>query len=176
MGGRGARRHEVPEMPTSDRLYFRQLLAGRDFARSARGAAEMVNFVYLIDDSETRECVVVDPAWSIRDLLAIVEKDGMKLTAALATHHHPDHVGGVLMGMAMVEGVQELLAACPVPVHCHREEAPWIRRSLGLESSDLAPVDSGDVIRVGGHQAAHDGRSREPFFYRKRASARVHGW
>ena len=133
----------------SDRLYFRQLLAGRDFARKAPGAAQMLNFVYLIGDAESRECVVVDPAWGIRDLVDLVERDGMKLTGALATHHHPDHVGGDLMGMMVVEGVPELLRERPVPVHCHRAEAPWIRRSVGLEASDLSLHDSGDVIRVG---------------------------
>ena len=130
-------------------LYFRQLLAGRDFARNAPAAAGMRNFVYLIGDPATRECVVVDPAWVVRDLLDIVEADGMKLTGALATHHHPDHVGGDLMGMAQVEGVPELLEACPVPVHCHKDEARWIERSLGLEGADLTSSNDGDVLRVG---------------------------
>ena len=36
-----------------DRFYFRQLLAGRDFARTDPVARQMVNFVYLIGDRET---------------------------------------------------------------------------------------------------------------------------
>ena len=36
-----------------DRVYFRQLLAGRDFARDDQIARQMVNFVYLIGDRET---------------------------------------------------------------------------------------------------------------------------
>lgn len=137
-------------MSTTDRLYFRQLLAGRDFARGVHGAADMVNFVYLIGDTESRECVVVDPAWKIADLAAIAGRDGMKLVGALATHHHPDHVGGDLMGMCDVEGLPELLRTHPMPIHCHREEAPWIRRSLGLGVTDLTPHESGDVVRAGG--------------------------
>lgn len=133
----------------TERLYFRQLLAGRDIARNDPLARQMVNFVYLIGDAQTRECVVVDPAWAVGELVEIAEKDGMKLVAALATHHHPDHVGGDLMGMADVEGVPELLELRPMPVHCHREEAPWIRRSLGLEEKDLAPIGDGDVVRAG---------------------------
>ena len=35
----------------SDRLYFRQLLAGRDFARTDGIARQMVNFSYLIGDT-----------------------------------------------------------------------------------------------------------------------------
>jgi len=37
------------------RLYFRQLLSGRDFAADDQIAAQMVNFVYLIGDRATRE-------------------------------------------------------------------------------------------------------------------------
>mgnify|MGYP000182768902 CR=1 FL=1 len=40
-----------------DRLYFRQLLAGRDFAQSDPIARQMVNFVYLVGDRETGEAV-----------------------------------------------------------------------------------------------------------------------
>ena len=77
-----------------DRLYFRQLLAGRDFARGDMLARQMVNFVYLIGDRETGEAVVVDPAYDVQGLLDILAEDGMRLTGALATHYHPDHVGG----------------------------------------------------------------------------------
>lgn len=82
-------------------LYFRQLLSGRDFARSDRVAAGMVNFVYLIGDLATRECVVVDPAWDIQGLLDIVDSDGMTLVGALGTHYHPDHVGGSMFGFTV---------------------------------------------------------------------------
>ena len=44
----------------SDRLYFRQLLAGYDFAIDNPIAAQMVNFVYLIGDRETGDAVAVD--------------------------------------------------------------------------------------------------------------------
>jgi hypothetical protein len=45
-----------------ERLYFRQLLAGRDFARRDPIAAQMVNFVYLIGDRAKRQALMVDPA------------------------------------------------------------------------------------------------------------------
>ena len=40
-------------MATDDRLYFRQLLSGRDFAQSDMIAQQMRNFAYLIGDRET---------------------------------------------------------------------------------------------------------------------------
>ena len=49
-------------------LYFRQLLAGVDFAIDNELAAQMVNFVYLIGDRTVGKCVIVDPAYAIREL------------------------------------------------------------------------------------------------------------
>src|SRR5688500_4355003 len=108
-----------------DRLYFRQLLAGRDFAASDPAAAQMVNFVYLVGDRATKEALLVDPAWAVQDLLDVAAADGMRVTGALATHYHPDHVGGDLFGSSL-EGIRELLAAVPCKVHVQRPEAEWV--------------------------------------------------
>src|SRR4029079_6130541 len=93
--------------PMHDRLYFRQLLAGRDFARDDQIAQQMVNFVYLIGDRETGEAVACCPASCVRELVDILAADGMRLTGVLVTHYHPDHVGGDLGGWK-IEGVREL--------------------------------------------------------------------
>jgi hypothetical protein len=42
-------------MASDDRLYFRQLLSGRDFAAGDMMAQQMRNFAYLIGDRETGE-------------------------------------------------------------------------------------------------------------------------
>src|SRR6202044_1091076 len=91
-----------------DRLYFRQLLSGRDFAQGDMMARQMVNFVYLIGDRETGEAVAVDPAYAVQDLLDIVAADGMQLTGVLGTHFHPDHLGGTMAGWSL-EGIEALL-------------------------------------------------------------------
>jgi glyoxylase-like metal-dependent hydrolase (beta-lactamase superfamily II) len=134
----------------TDRLYFRQLLAGRDFAASDAIARQMVNFVYLIGDRETGEAVAVDPAYGARELVELVGADGMRLTGVLATHWHPDHVGGDLMGYG-IEGIRELsgMADVAAPVHVHRDEAEWVKRTTGVSDSDLVLHDSGDTVQVG---------------------------
>ena len=48
----------------TERLYFRQLLSGRDFATGDMIAQQMRNFAYLIGDRQTGDCVVVDPAYA----------------------------------------------------------------------------------------------------------------
>ncbi|PXY35593.1 MBL fold metallo-hydrolase [Prauserella flavalba] len=132
----------------SDRLYFRQLLAGRDFAVGDRVATQMRNFAYLIGDRETGEAVVVDPAYAIDDLLGVLAADGMRLTGVLATHHHPDHVGGDLMGFSL-PGLAELLAKEQVPVHVSGAESEWVRRTTGVSGTDLVAHDHDDQVDVG---------------------------
>ena len=96
------------ESGSDSRLYFRQLLAGRDFAQDDPVAKQMVNFIYLIGDRETGRCLVVDPAWNVDDLIAAAAEDDMEIDGVLATHYHPDHVGGDLFG-SDVPGVRDLL-------------------------------------------------------------------
>jgi glyoxylase-like metal-dependent hydrolase (beta-lactamase superfamily II) len=131
-----------------DRLYFRQLLSGRDFAAHDDMAVQMVNFAYLIGDRETGEAVIVDPAYAVGELVDLAGADGMRIVGALATHHHPDHVGGTMMGFTL-EGVGELLGRGGGPVHVHRDEAEYVQRVTGAEASDLVLHDSGDVVEVG---------------------------
>jgi glyoxylase-like metal-dependent hydrolase (beta-lactamase superfamily II) len=134
----------------ADRLYFRQLLAGRDFARDDPVARQMVNFVYLIGDRETGDAMAVDPAYGVRELVETAGADGLRITGALVTHYHPDHVGGDLMGYP-IEGARELLAMDGVDasLHVQRAEAPWVKRVTGASDSDLVLHDSGDEVRIG---------------------------
>ncbi len=132
----------------ADRLYFRQLLSGRDFARDDQMAAQMVNFSYLVGDRERRQALIVDPAYAVGDLLAVAAADGMDVVGVLASHHHPDHVGGSMMGYR-IEGVARLLAEHPVPVHAHRDEVASILATTGASATDVVGHDSGDVVTVG---------------------------
>jgi len=131
-----------------DRLYFRQLLSGRDFGVADPVARQMVNFCYLVGDRQTGEALVVDPAYDVAGLLDVLAADGMRCTGVLATHFHPDHVGGDVMGYR-IEGITDLLGVVQVPVHVQRAEAPWVTRTTGVGEGDLREHDSGDVVRAG---------------------------
>jgi glyoxylase-like metal-dependent hydrolase (beta-lactamase superfamily II) len=139
---------DTPDPAPSDRLYFRQLLAGRDFAADDQIARQMVNFVYLVGDRTTGQAVIIDPAYGVDDLLGILASDGMTCVGALATHYHPDHVGGDMMGWG-IEGISRLLELTPVPVHVQSDEVPWVIRSTGVGEGDLVAHAGGDVIEVG---------------------------
>ena len=101
---------------TNDRLYFRQLLSGRDFAQDDPFAQQMVNFVYLIGDRETGEAIIVDPAYDPQGILDVLGEDDMRCVGMLGTHYHADHVGGSMMGL-QVAGAAELLGSIDVPLH-----------------------------------------------------------
>ena len=134
--------------PDTERLYFKQLLSGRDFGNTDNLAKQMVNFVYLIGDRETGESVIVDPAYDIDALLEILEEDGMQCSGVLATHYHPDHVGGSMMGYDII-GVKELLEHVSVPIHAQKEEAEFITKVTGIERKDVMEHSSGDIVTVG---------------------------
>jgi len=135
--------------PPTPEPYFRQLLSGRDFATGDQLAQQMVNFVYAIGDRATGECIVVDPAYAVDELLDTLAADGMTVTGVLATHYHPDHIGGSMMGYT-IEGVPRLLERISCPVHVQADEAPWVARTIGVGEADLAVHASGDTVTVGG--------------------------
>jgi hydroxyacylglutathione hydrolase len=53
------------------------------------------NFCEILYCPETREAAIVDPAWEVDRLLKEVERLGLKVTTALITHTHNDHIEGV---------------------------------------------------------------------------------
>jgi glyoxylase-like metal-dependent hydrolase (beta-lactamase superfamily II) len=138
----------VPDSDRQDQLYFRQLLSGRDFAQGDGIAEQMRNFAYLIGDRQTGDCVVVDPAYAAGDLLDTLEADGMHLSGVLVTHHHPDHVGGSMMGFEL-KGLAELLERVSVPVHVNTHEADFVSRITGIPMSDLTAHEHGDKVNIG---------------------------
>ena len=108
----------------------------------------MANFCYVVGSQETREIVIVDPAWEIDGLLEHIDQKGYTLVGALATHYHPDHVGGGMGGKNII-GVADLMGKRPVKVYANKLEADGVKKVTGLSESDIVRVDSGDFLDVG---------------------------
>lgn len=121
-------------------LYFRQVPVG-----------EMANFAYLIGSRSAGEAVLVDPAWKVDALLDTAESDGMRVSGALVTHYHQDHVGGEIFGMS-IEGLDRLMTRSPVPIHVNENEAEGLRKITGVSESDLVRRAGGDTLELGGVQ------------------------
>lgn len=129
-------------------FYLKQLLVGRDVGKGDRVATQMQNFVYLVGDKDAGQCLVIDPAWDLPGIVEAAERDGMKIVGALATHYHPDHVGGDLFGIP-VRGLAELQAIAPCPVHAHKLEVDGIAFVTGLSKSDIVGHEGNDKIAAG---------------------------
>ena len=59
---------------------------------------------YLVGDSETREAVIIDPAWDGARLTEVVRDGGWKLIAVWLTHAHFDHFAGLADLLEGLEG------------------------------------------------------------------------
>ncbi len=117
----------------SETIYLKQMELG-----------PMQNFVYLVGDPATRQCVVVDPAWEIDAIVGTAAADDMTIIGALITHTHQDHVGGHLFGLN-IPGVEELLEKVKAKVYVHKAEREFLK-GFG---SDLVKVDNNDTLQVG---------------------------
>jgi len=95
----------------------------------------MENFVYLLGDRRAQEALVVDPAWDVKAILRAAEEEGYRLTGALITHTHFDHVNGL----------EELLQKTDAPVYINRNEAEFLK---GMKRN-IRKISGGDKIKVG---------------------------
>ena len=97
----------------------------------------MQNFIYFIGDSNTKEVVVIDPAWDAGFLINEAKNNDLKIKAALVTHGHFDHTNGV----------EELLKGLDIPIYINNKEAEFFKFSWGKEN--VKKVDSGDKVKIG---------------------------
>ncbi|HKP54591.1 MAG TPA: rhodanese-like domain-containing protein [Chloroflexia bacterium] len=115
-------------------MYFKQ------FLREDLGCAS-----YLVGDTDAGECVVVDPQWDVSDYLRVAADKGLRITHAIETHNHADHVSG--HGKLAQAGAQ-------VAIH---EEAGVEYPHLSLKDGDTVHVGvvSIKVLHTPGHRPEH---------------------
>jgi hydroxyacylglutathione hydrolase len=103
------------------------------------------NYVWTLRDA--RHAAVVDPG-EARPVLEYLERERLELCAILATHHHPDHVGGI----------PELLAHRRVPVHGPKGE-PIATLTHPVAEGDTVSIPelalALSVLDIPGHTRAH---------------------
>jgi glyoxylase-like metal-dependent hydrolase (beta-lactamase superfamily II) len=134
-------------MNDSGNVYIKQLLGGRDHARSHPYAGQMGNHAYLLGCRETGECLAVDPSWDPAGIVELARADGMTVVGGIATHGHADHIGGSMMGMR-IAGIVELAELVDGPIHTHPDEVPMMLQS-GISEDRLAQHADGGEIVVG---------------------------
>ncbi len=95
----------------------------------------MDNFVYVVGDRDSREALVVDPAWDVPAILGIAEEMELKIVGAMLTHTHPDHCNGVA----------QLLEATDCKLYVHSEE----RGQLPEFKENIVRTEDGFSIELG---------------------------
>jgi hydroxyacylglutathione hydrolase len=108
-------------------------------------AAFKDNYVWTLRNAS--HAAVVDPG-EARPVLDYLERERLALVAILATHHHPDHVGGI----------GELLARWRVPVYGPKgEPIATLTRPVGDgDRVEIAEIGASfSVLGIPGHTRAH---------------------
>jgi glyoxylase-like metal-dependent hydrolase (beta-lactamase superfamily II) len=80
----------------------------------------MENFVYMIHDRATDTGAVIDPAWNVRKISALADRENVRITDVLLTHSHHDHVNGA----------GEILEYYDARLHLLKPEAEFWDREL----------------------------------------------
>ena len=96
---------------------------------------QMDNFIYLIEDCETHQAAVVDPAWDAVAITRYAEQKGLKISAILLTHGHHDHINAV-------EPLQQLTGAT---VYVHQREALFFK----MQSFEFVAFEAGFILPLG---------------------------
>ena len=92
------------------------------------------NFSYVIGTAEGA-AAVIDPAWDVPALLSAAAEHGLRITHALVTHGHHDHV----------HGLAELVAATDAAVVVHHADAELVRESF---DGPLVRVEHGHTLTL----------------------------
>jgi glyoxylase-like metal-dependent hydrolase (beta-lactamase superfamily II) len=133
----------------NEAFFFRQFLAGRDFAVGDDVATAMRNFSYAIGDRDRGDVVLVDPAYRPEELVAMMAAEAMRVVGIVATHYHPDHVGGSIGANVHIDGVAELLRELDLPIHVQADEVSWISASTKVPPTAFVAHHDRDVLAVG---------------------------
>ncbi|MBN2243686.1 MAG: MBL fold metallo-hydrolase [Acidobacteria bacterium] len=109
----------------------------------------MMNFIYLIGCSETKEAAVVDPAWDTPSILALAEESQLQIRHILMTHAHPDHMNGL----------EQMLKDTGAMIYLHRDEVAYMKEcgdATGIptafmhdRSGNFRIVEDGDTLKIG---------------------------
>lgn len=80
------------------------------------------NNVYVLENTETRECTVVDPSLDSEDILDWISEQGLSLKLILNTHAHFDHI--------YTNGAFK--AASGAPIALHPADLPVLERFVAV--------------------------------------------
>jgi len=99
------------------------------------GIGSMENFSYLFADENSKEGMLIDPAFDHEKLCQVIKKESINLTRIVLTHHHYDHVNAA----------NAVKARTGAEIFCHRETVGLLRGGAAHDKL----IDDGDHFMVG---------------------------
>ena len=97
----------------------------------------MQNFIYFVGDKNSKEVLIVDPAWDVPALCENLSNSALLIKGILITHGHFDHINGV----------EELLNKYDIPIYVNEKEMDFFKFNWGNEN--VKKVSSGDKLKIG---------------------------
>jgi len=105
------------------------------------------NYIWLIKDSQSKHCIVVDPG-DASPVLEVVAAQQLIVDAVILTHHHHDHI----------DGVEALRSEFDRPIRVYSKNKIFAHSILVNEGQELSFFDgrfSLKVMEVPGHTLDH---------------------
>ncbi|MFW6011184.1 MAG: MBL fold metallo-hydrolase [Desulfosalsimonas sp.] len=109
----------------------------------------MDNFSYIISDSATKTCAVIDPAFDPQKIMQEAKSAGYSITHIINTHAHMDHTSGN----------SEIIGATDAKLCIHKNDAPQLKKLFSKAVSRImggrgSPepdciLSDGDSIKIG---------------------------
>lgn len=95
----------------------------------------IVNYVYVIIDSESGKAAVIDPAWNLKEIEQCLLQENVILDSVLITHSHLDHVNLA----------KKIARKYNVPVYISKAESEYYH----FQCPNQQCFEDGEVIHLG---------------------------
>jgi hydroxyacylglutathione hydrolase len=108
----------------------------------------MMNFIYLLGCTSTRQAAVIDPAWDASVIMETAGESGLTISHILLTHGHPDHMNAL---DELSEATNAVIVINSEEVEYMQEVSRSMQMSTGFMnfSDGIQQVSDGDIVRVG---------------------------
>jgi glyoxylase-like metal-dependent hydrolase (beta-lactamase superfamily II) len=102
----------------------------------------------IFGSETTREAIVVDPGDEIEEIVSILKRHALRVTAIVITHAHIDHIGGAAKLKALT-GAPVHMNELDLELYDHLDtQAAWLGMPLPERTTIDTPAREGDTIRI----------------------------
>ncbi len=103
----------------------------------------------IFGDEQSREAIVVDPGDNIDEIVAVLRKHELKVTAIVITHAHIDHIGGAAKLKALTQA-PVYMNVKDQELYDHLEwQAQWLGMATPKQTTIDTPARDGDTLVLG---------------------------